>query len=105
MKEHTMKLQREPFEKIRDGRKTVELRLYDEKRQQIAVGDIITFRCEGDALTVAVCGLHRFSDFGALYAAMPHSMLGSTDPKDMEQYYSQEEQRRYGVLGIEIVLR
>ncbi len=102
MKEHFMKLQRQPFERIKSGRKTVEMRLYDEKRRQIAVGDTITFRCEEDELTACVVGLHRFLDFAALYAAMPHSMLGSTDPKDMEQYYSQEEQRKYGVLGIEI---
>lgn len=102
MAEHSMKLRREPFEKIRDGRKTVELRLYDEKRRQIAVGDTVTFRCEEEKLTVRVVGLHRFSDFGALYAALPHSALGSDDPKDMEAYYALEEQQKYGVLGIEM---
>ena len=30
---HTMKLKKEPFEKIKNGSKTIELRLYDEKRQ------------------------------------------------------------------------
>ena len=99
-----MKLQAAPFESIRAGRKTVEMRLYDEKRQQIAVGDTIVFRCGEESLAVGVRKLHRFPNFEALYAAMPHAMLGSSDPKDMEQYYSQEEQLRYGVLGIEIAL-
>ena len=102
MAEYSMKLQRQPFEAIRLEQKTIEMRLYDEKRQEIAVGDTVTFHCEGDRLTVRVIALHRFPDFAALYAALPHSKLGSTDPKDMEQYYSQEEQRKYGVLGIEI---
>ena len=102
MAELSMKLQRHPFEMMREGRKTVELRLYDEKRSQIAVGDTIVFRCEGDVLRVRVLALHRFPDFEALYAALPHSALGSEDPKDMEQYYSKEEQGKYGVLGIEI---
>lgn len=102
MAEHSMKLRREPFEAIRLEQKTIEMRLYDEKRRRIAVGDSITFHCEDDTLTVRVVGLHRFPDFGALYAALPHSALGSDDPKDMERYYSQEEQREYGVLGIEI---
>ena len=97
-----MKLQRQPFEAIRLEQKTIEMRLYDEKRRQIAVGDTVTFRCDGEELTVRVIALHRFPDFAALYAALPHSKLGSTDPKDMVQYYSQEEQRKYGVLGIEI---
>ena len=102
MTEHTMKLQAAPFEKIKLEQKTIEMRLYDEKRRQIAVGDTVTFRCEEEELTVRVIALHRFPDFAALYAALPHSKLGSTDPKDMERYYSQEEQRKYGVLGIEI---
>ena len=97
-----MKLQRQPFEMMCQGRKTVELRLYDEKRSQIAVGDTIVFRCEDEALSVRVTALHRFTDFAALYAKLPHSALGSDDPKDMERYYSKEEQGRYGVLGIEI---
>ena len=102
MAAHSMRLQRQPFEAIRLEQKTIEMRLYDEKRRQIAVGDSITFRCDGEELTVRVIALHRFPDFAALYAALPHSKLGSTDPKDMERYYSQEEQREYGVLGIEI---
>ena len=102
MKEHSMKLQRAPFEQIKKEQKTIEMRLYDEKRRQIAVGDTIAFRCEEECVTVRVRALHRFPDFPALYAAMPHSMLGSDDPQDMEQYYSREEQQRYGVLGIEI---
>ena len=102
MSEHNMKLQRLPFDLIRAGQKTVELRLYDEKRKSIRVGDKINFSCEGDSLTVTVLALHRFSDFAALYEAMPHNALGSDDPKDMEQYYSLEAQRKYGVLGIEI---
>lgn len=97
-----MKLQRQPFEQMRAGRKTVELRLYDEKHSQIAVGDVIVFRCEDETLRVRVLALHRYPDFEALYGAMAHYALGSDDPKDMEQYYSAEQQRKYGVLGIEI---
>ena len=97
-----MKLRPAPFGAIKSGDKTVELRLFDEKRKQIAVGDSITFRCGEERLTVRVLALHRFPDFAALFAAMPHTMLGLDDPKEMEQYYSQEEQLRYGVLGIEI---
>lgn len=105
--EHTMKLQAEPFAKIRAGQKTVEMRLYDEKRQQIRVGDCITFCCGEETVTVRVCALHRFPDFKAMYKALPKEMLGYgageiADPMDMEQYYSREQQSQYGVLGIEI---
>ena len=38
---HRMKLNESPFERIKNGTKTIEFRLYDEKRQQIKVGDKI----------------------------------------------------------------
>lgn len=40
---HCMKLNRDPFEKIKSGSKTIEMRLFDEKRQRISVGDFIEF--------------------------------------------------------------
>ena len=40
---HKMKLQEDPFERIKNGTKTVEFRLYDEKRQTIQIGDEIEF--------------------------------------------------------------
>ena len=40
---HRMKLKPEPFQKMREGKKTIELRLYDEKRQKVQVGDQIEF--------------------------------------------------------------
>lgn len=43
MPEHIMNLKPSPFAKIQAGTKTIELRLYDKKRQRIEVGDIITF--------------------------------------------------------------
>ena len=43
MKRHVMNLTPAPLRMIREGRKTIELRLYDEKRKQISIGDIITF--------------------------------------------------------------
>ena len=71
---HHMKLQSEPFHKIKNGRKTIELRLNDEKRQQVRVGDFIEFS-QMDAplqkLTVRVIALHHFNSFAELYAALP----------------------------------
>lgn len=40
---HKMSLRNKPFNNIKSGTKTIELRLYDEKRKLISVGDIITF--------------------------------------------------------------
>ena len=41
--QHTMRLNKEPFEMIKSGMKTIELRLYDEKRKLLRIGDEIEF--------------------------------------------------------------
>ena len=40
---HKMKLNESPFERIKNGSKTIEFRLYDEKRQKVKIGDKIEF--------------------------------------------------------------
>ncbi|MBE6960485.1 MAG: 23S rRNA (uracil(1939)-C(5))-methyltransferase RlmD [Ruminococcaceae bacterium] len=108
---HEMKLKPSPFEKIKSGQKTIELRLYDEKRQQIKVGDGITFTntSTGEQVRAIVRKLHRFDSFAELYRTLPLLQCGYTaedvdkaHPSDMEQYYSTEEQEKYGVVGIEL---
>lgn len=109
---HEMNLRPRPFAMIARGEKTIELRLDDEKRRRIRVGDTIVFTntaIPGEKLSVKVLDLHRFSSFAALYAALPLEKCGYTpeelkhaSPKDMEAYYTPEQQEKYGVLGIEI---
>lgn len=40
---HQMRLHPEPFEKIKNGTKIIEMRLNDEKRQKVQIGDKIEF--------------------------------------------------------------
>ena len=40
---HRMKLNKDPFDRVRSGRKKIEIRLFDEKRQNLNIGDIICF--------------------------------------------------------------
>lgn len=112
---HKMKLQPQPFNMIRSGQKTFELRLYDEKRQNLQIGDEIEFSClEGNEtpFVVRVTGLHLFDNFAALYSSLPLLKCGYTketienaSPEDMNQYYSIEEQAQYGVVGIQMKLK
>lgn len=109
-----MKLRPRPFELIERGIKTVEMRLYDEKRKLISIGDRIVFACTDDEtrkVTVEVKALHRFESFEKLYSSMPLEKCGylpseirSASYRDMEEYYSPEMQSNCGVLGIEIEL-
>ncbi len=109
---HQMKLKSEPFEKMKSGAKTVELRLNDEKRQLVKVGDFIEFTLIDDfsqKLTARVIALHHFDSFRELYAALPKEKVGykeneTPNPDHMDEYYPREKQERYGVLGIELRL-
>ena len=106
-----MKLHNEPFLKIKNGSKTIEMRLYDEKRKLIKEGDIIEFtnRSTNEKICVQVLNLHLFNSFSELYNSFDKISLGydeneEASPTDMEKYYSKEEQKLYGVVGIEIKL-
>ncbi len=100
-----------PFEQIRDGKKTVEVRLYDEKRREIREGDIIVFyrKDRSERLRACVKALHCAPTFAELFerpdmlvkagfADMPSAVAVDC----MYQYYSAEQERQYGVLGIEL---
>lgn len=107
-----MRLDPQPFEKIACGHKTIELRLNDEKRRAIQVGDTVVFSdngCPTETVTVRVIKLHRFSTFAELYASLPLDKCGylpeelpAATAKDMEVYYSLDRQKQFGVLGIEM---
>ena len=108
---HSMKLHPAPFAMIASGRKTVELRLNDEKRRRISVGDVIEFTRtdRAEKLSCRVVGLYPFSTFRELYSRFPLTAIGyaeedvtTASPDDMDAYYSKEEQEKYGVLGIEL---
>lgn len=106
---HEMRLNKEPFEKIEKGTKTIELRLYDEKRSLIKENDIIEFTNREDdrKLKTKVIKLHKYNSFEELYKHFNKIELGYEEneianPSDMEKYYSKEEQEKYGVVGIEI---
>ena len=108
---HNLNLHPEPFEAIKSGLKDIEMRLYDERRRNIKIGDEIEFtnRETNETLLVDVIDLHKFASFDELYKAFPKSRLGykpdqKADPSDMEIYYSKDSINRFGVLAIEIKL-
>ena len=106
---HKMKLAPTPFQEIGDGRKTIEMRLYDEKRAKIRIGDGIEFENAETHQTIEcmVIDLIRFDDFYALYAHFDKTDLGyaadeTASAEDMHAYYSPEQIEKYGVVAIKI---
>jgi ASC-1-like (ASCH) protein len=110
--EHEMSLATDPFKRIQSGKKRVELRLLDEKRKKIRVGDRIVFKHTenpSETLRARVIGLHGYPNFDALSADFFRSEMGFEDRREsvgeiMRAYYSDEEVKEHGVLAIRIML-
>lgn len=107
---HDMKLAEAPFRKIQNGTKTIEMRLWDEKRRLIKAGDEILFlnTSNNETLLTGVTKLHIFSTFADMIQNLGHERLGylekPTESHGMYSIYKQEDEAKYGVVGIELAL-
>lgn len=107
---HEMHLRETPFKEIKSGVKTVEVRLGDEKRKRIKKGDEICFDCDGEKIFAEVAELFRFDSFSALFASDLKDKCGMAElsaeerAEKMSEYYSKEDEEKYGVLAIELRL-
>ncbi len=109
--QHQMKLATEPYNKIALGKKLIESRLYDEKRQQISIGDQVVFS-ENDkpenTVTTVVKGILRYQTFKELFADHDPALFGE-ESRDflltqIKSFYSDEDEQKYGVVGVRLEL-
>ena len=105
---HKMKLLEDPFERIKNGTKTVEFRLYDEKRRTIQICDEIEFSKLPELqekLLVKVIDLYKEESFEKLFKKV---FVGEDKEKiiekakSMNRFYTPEQEKEYGVVGIKI---
>ncbi|HCC07070.1 MAG TPA: hypothetical protein DEP72_02730 [Clostridiales bacterium] len=108
---HEMKLRPVYFDLIQAGEKTIEIRLNDEKRQEIKIGDMIRFQKEPElqeTLDAEVIGLLRYKKFEDMYNDLPHKTMGFEGKTTEEmvnityEFYTPEREQNYGALGIKI---
>lgn len=109
---HKMNLWNESFNKVKNKTKTIEMRLCDEKRSIICVGDIIEFTNTktNEICECEVINLYKYENFDELYKHHNKTTIGYSDNEiadsnDMLAYYTTENIRKYGVLGIEIIVK
>ncbi len=102
--QHNMTLKQPYFDLIKEGKKTIELRLYDDKRKKIRVGDTIRFQNGNNFHIVEVKGLFICSNFKELFKFIDVQDTGLDNKKDaikiMEQFYDENAQKKFGVVGI-----
>lgn len=110
---HIMKLKPRYFDYIKNGTKRIEIRLNDEKRKLIKVGDTITFLKEPeltDKLNTKVIELLKYDNFDDMFNDIDISLLADRSMSKeelinvLEEFYTKEKQKEYGVLGIRIEL-
>ncbi len=98
------------FKLIENGDKDVEIRLNDEKRQQLKIGDKIIFLkrpLEDEKIEAVVKDLKYFNNFLEVVEYYEMKRIHKPDLtkeeyiNDMERFYSAEEQSELGVVAIE----
>ncbi len=96
---------------MKEGRKTVEVRLNDEKRRQIKKGDVIEFiqvPNKSETLRVKVLDVTVFATFQEMYEMIPFAEFGC-EGWTMEEMvdgtyeiYTKEQEAKWGTLAIAI---
>ncbi|MBR3145816.1 MAG: ASCH domain-containing protein [Bacilli bacterium] len=103
----------EVFEIVANGVKDVEVRVNDEKRRRLHVGDTLVFLKrpeEIEKLYAKVTNLVYFNSFEEVVDAydMKKIYLDNTSKEEyinlMKRFYSDEEVKEYGVVAIEFEL-
>ena len=103
-------LHKEIFDIVKDGVKDVEVRVNDDKRRKLHVGDTLIFvnrGCENDKIKTKVNNLVYFKNFTDVvdYYKMEIIYLKETTKDEylklMGKFYSNKDVEEYGVVAIE----
>lgn len=112
MQQHEFRMHPGPFQSVKTGKKTIESRLLDEKRQKIKLGDRLVFVSRAnsqDSVTAEVAGLLHFATFRELFESRPVAQFNKASVEDLlnevYQYYTTDDEERLGVVGIEFKIR
>lgn len=106
---HTMPIMKFAYEKIVNGTKRIEMRLYDEEHQKIRLNDVIEFVCvdSNERLMCLVRGLVVFERFDDIITLFPSKLFGYDNKEEVRvrinRRYSFEEQLIKHAVGIFIL--
>lgn len=107
----SMKLNQPYFDLIKEGKKRFELRLNDDKRQKINIGDSICFsESTGiQKMLTVVKNKYTYADFETLFGELGTVQTGfgkildiNLAAKSMGEFYSESDIKKYGVVAIEV---
>ena len=95
---HKLNVKEKYYNMLKSGVKTIELRLFDEKRRKIKIGDTIEFSSNSDAndrFTAQVINLHRADNFAELCKHIDCRNAGFATNEELikvlEEFYTKEK--------------
>ena len=107
---YTFNIRKKYFDLIKNKEKTIELRLFDEKRKLLKINDIITFISSEtkEKLKAKVINLYKAKNFEKLSQIIDIEKTGFKTLEELiiniSEFYTVEKINSFGVLGIEIEL-
>ena len=113
-KRHSMNLNAEYFDLIKNGVKVFEGRLNDEKRKTMNVGDVITFFKEPERtenFEAVLIQRLEFKDFDQMAKVINKKDLGFEDKTKQEMldvyhsFYTEEDEEKHGVVALKVVVK
>ena len=108
---HIMKLSPKYFEYMQNGTKVIEIRLNDEKRKDIKIGDRIIFQKEPELKEEIITDVEELifkNNFEELIESLDVLEYASKNEtketylQDLYKFYKKEQEDKYGVVGIRI---
>lgn len=112
---YQMKLNSKFFELVKDGKKTIELRVNDAKRRKYKIGNIVTFVCRENpeqSFSAKIVNMLYFQNIADAVFTLGKQNLGfhesmTTDKIEDEylQFYTNEEIQKNGLVAMELELQ
>lgn len=106
--QHFMNLKDSPFNKIKNDNKIYEIRLNDEKRQRLNIGDIIEFKNGNKSLNTKIIDLQKYKNISEMKQTIDNNSLGLKENENIQDilkiFYTEEKIKKYGILAIKIKL-
>ena len=108
---HEMKIQTIYFDKIKNGEKIYEVRLNDEKRRTMDVGDVLVLKKEPEQieeLYLEIKDLVYFNSFDEMVNTLPSQKIGFAGMEKQSiidvyhSFYTPADEKKYGVVAIKV---
>ena len=109
--QHEMKIKAIYFDKIKNGEKVYEVRLNDEKRRLMKIGDDLILKREPEqivTLHLKIKNLLYFKSFQAMAAILPAEQIGFAGMNHQaivdvyHEFYTPANEEKFGVVAIQV---